>query len=393
MGPKNKANEAKRIRKRKKSDGNNNNSNEKPNKKTNSTHGDKLNVNKPSDINTQNKEMASPNVAMYESPLPSQLPQQQYMPQYQMQQLPVPIRMPPPNYHQSPTSPCANFFTSTPCNTQQPIQQIQADPNNTDKKLDNLTKKLSEICDKLASVDLLTEKISSFDNTMKNLAKSVETVTKRVDDIEKGMQFINETYESNKNDVKEVKTLLNEIKTDNLEMNENVGQLKTELKELHDRHIDLQTRSMRENLIFSGIPMADKNEESDETERILDHFMYRHLKMDEIGAYQRAHRFGKEYEVKDKSGKVKYMTKSIVCRFQNFKERERVRKLAKELKGTVYGISEQFPKEINDKRKDLWPQYQEARRQRRKVFFKRDRLFVDGSEVFPNLPKCTKGNK
>ena len=43
----------------------------------------------------------------------------------------------------------------------------------------------------------------------------------------------------------------------------------------------------------------------------------------------------------------------IVCRFKNFKDREVVRKAARELKGTRYGVSEQFPKEINDRRKLL----------------------------------------
>jgi len=72
-----------------------------------------------------------------------------------------------------------------------------------------------------------------------------------------------------------------------------------------------------------------------------------------------------------------YETKPIVCRFKNFKDREVVRKAARELKGTRYGVSEQFPKEINDRRKLLWPYFQEARRQNKKTYFKRDRLYID----------------
>ncbi|CAC5386304.1 unnamed protein product [Mytilus coruscus] len=76
-------------------------------------------------------------------------------------------------------------------------------------------------------------------------------------------------------------------------------------------------------------------------------------------------------------------TEFEMCRFVNFKQRELVRKAASELKGTKYGINEQFPKEINDRRKVLWPHFQEARRQRKKAFFKRDRLFIDGNEFLP----------
>lgn len=208
------------------------------------------------------------------------------------------------------------------------------------------------------------------------------------------MGFINEKFESNQNEVKEMQNKLNEISTDNDTTNERVFRLQNDLEELHDRHIDLQARSMRENLIFTGIPMAQNDENSDETERIIEEFMYNNLKMDTIAEYERAHRFGKEYDVKDRDGRTKYSTKPIVCRFRNFKERERVRKAAKELKGTLFGISEQFPKEINDKRKELWPLFQEARRQRKKAFFKRDRLFVEGNEVFaPRTTRKSIGNK
>ena len=197
------------------------------------------------------------------------------------------------------------------------------------------------------------------------------------------MNFMNEKFELNQNQVEEVQETLTDIKSDNSTSNEMIIKLQSDLDELHDRHIDLQMRSMRENLIFTGIPITGKDESSDETEKRLEEFMYINLKMDSVAEYERAHRFGKEYEVTDKHGRVKYISRPIVCRFRNFKERERVRKSAKELRGTDYGISEQFPKEINDRRKELWPLFQEARRQRKKAFFRRDRLFVEGVEVFP----------
>ena len=136
----------------------------------------------------------------------------------------------------------------------------------------------------------------------------------------------------------------------------NLFRLQIDLDELHDKHIDLQTRSMRENLIFTGIPLTQNYA----TEKIIEKLMYINLKMEPIAEYDRARRLGKEYEVKDKEGRTRYSTKPI----------------AKELKGTLFGISEQFPKEDNDKRKDLWPLFQDARRQKKKAFFKRDRLYL-----------------
>ena len=69
------------------------------------------------------------------------------------------------------------------------------------------------------------------------------------------MEFINDDYETNK---KQMKTQMAEVRTDTRETNENVIQLQKDLDDLHDSHIDLQTRSIRENLIVTGIPQTEQ---------------------------------------------------------------------------------------------------------------------------------------
>ncbi|CAC5388880.1 unnamed protein product [Mytilus coruscus] len=220
--------------------------------------------------------------------------------------------------------------------------------------------------------------------TVQNLVKTVEKVSNRVDDVEQGMNFINEKFEVAKKDVSDVKGTCAVIREDTDSANEAIFRLQKDLDELYTRHIDLQTRSMRENLIFTGIPMQDKFEESESTEKVLEKFMTEQLKLCQIAEYDRAHHFGKEYVERFPDGSVTFMTKPIVCRFRNFKEREFVRKAASELRGTHFGIREQFPKEVNDKRKELWSHFQEARIQWKKAFFKRDRLFIEGVECCPS---------
>ena len=51
---------------------------------------------------------------------------------------------------------------------------------------------------------------------------------------------------------------------------------------------------------------------------------------------------------------------------------------AYKLKGSSFGISEQYPAEINKRRKNLYPIMREAKQQRRHVVLVRDRLFIDG---------------
>lgn len=58
----------------------------------------------------------------------------------------------------------------------------------------------------------------------------------------------------------------------------------------------------------------------------------------------------------------------IVANFVLYTEREKVRKAAPTtLGGKPYGINDQFPKEINDRRKLLYPQYKLAKRQGKKA--------------------------
>ena len=254
--------------------------------------------------------------------------------------------------------------------TPQPIYNSTMNQPADTMKIDNLTQKVDQMFKKLSLLDSLSDKITNFQSTMNTLVSNVEEVTKRVTEVEKSLDFINEKYEMGRQENGEIKTDMAEIKAKNFEINDNMERLTSELYDLRERHIDLQTRSMRENLIFSGIPETTENETSEETGEKVKTFMKNDLKLGEPVDFVRAHRFGK----KDKG------PRPIVCRFKTFNDRETVRKSANNLKGTKYGLSEQFPKEINDRRRELWPYYKEAKGQERKAYFRRDRLFIDGRE-------------
>ena len=51
------------------------------------------------------------------------------------------------------------------------------------------------------------------------------------------------------------------------------------------------------------------------------------------------------------------------------------------LKGTNYGIQEQCPYEIEEKRKPLYPLLRSAKRNRQKATLVKDKLYVGGKEV------------
>ena len=103
----------------------------------------------------------------------------------------------------------------------------------------------------------------------------------------------------------------------------------------------------------------------------------------EMGVYRiidfhRVHRIG----AFDKDTADTY-PRPIIASFEKFKDREFIRSLAREtLRGRRYGIREQFPRVIEQKRKMLYPVAKEARQNKEnKVRLVRDRLFINNKEV------------
>ena len=89
----------------------------------------------------------------------------------------------------------------------------------------------------------------------------------------------------------------------------------------------------------------------------------------------------------------------IVARFIYHRDLEYILSIAHRLKGTQYGIREQFPQEIENRRKRLYPVMRRARQERRQVTQVRDRLYIDNELYEPDeaiedvAPLSQEGNR
>ena len=72
-----------------------------------------------------------------------------------------------------------------------------------------------------------------------------------------------------------------------------------------------------------------------------------------------------------------------MAKFHNYKDKEHVRKQSRFLKGTKYFVSEQFPRELVETRKKLFPMMIKARKEGKTAWMSYDKLFVDGRVVQP----------
>ena len=154
----------------------------------------------------------------------------------------------------------------------------------------------------MSVLDSLSDKINNFQKTWNTL------VTKRVGEVERSLEFLNTKYETNREENKSIELAITENKKDNDKMINSIDRLGKDLHDLQERHIDLQTSFMRENLVVTWIPQTNPNEE---TEEILKNFMRNNLKFVISIDFHRAHGFGKpSYNYRDS------LTRPIVCRFK-----------------------------------------------------------------------------
>ena len=102
--------------------------------------------------------------------------------------------------------------------------------------------------------------------------------------------------------------------------------------------IDRKSRSVRDNLLFTNI----SEHEHEDTELILSNFLKDRMNITDI-SFEMVHGISRVYQ--QPCGQPARPC-TIVVKFTYFKDRDRVRKSANRLRGTYYGIREQFPEEV-----------------------------------------------
>lgn len=139
---------------------------------------------------------------------------------------------------------------------------------------------------------------------------------------------------------------------------------------LREQVIDLQSRSMRDNLLFTGIAEAEGNVVED-TANVVQNLLEQKLEIPKEDVdIDRCHRIG----VRRRDGRPR----TIVVKFRRSNDRERVKKNAAKLKNTNIYINEQFPREIEERRKKLRPILKQAKRDGKRAVLVRDKLYING---------------
>ena len=246
------------------------------------------------------------------------------------------------------------------------------------KKLVTMEKCLTKL-DKLDKLDQIESSVRKIDTRMCKVKTRLDKTEAVVHGVEKSVEFVSQKYddvsEENKSDRKAVKNLskaVSELQSGTDELKKSLTEalkLNTELKE---EVLDLKSRSMRDNLVFTNIPEFT----NENTEDVLANFLRDKMNIKKI-SFERVHRIRLKNPLNMKGKKMR----PIVAKFTFFKERERVRKSGRLLAGTDVGMHEQYPEEIEERRRPLYPLLRAARKSNQKAAIVKDKLYVEGKEV------------
>lgn len=257
-------------------------------------------------------------------------------------------------------------------------------------KIDNLESRLTKIEGIFKRLDVVENKVTKCETSVCELERERKEVRKIHTEMDKDMSGLSNLFDGAAKEMKEIqkevkgetknmKKDVTDVKTKLNSNSDSIGRINAELEEVRDElkedMLDLRCRSMRDNLLFCGIP----EEEAEDCEETVRRFMCDKMRVRKDINFERVHRIGR------KPSSPNARPRNIVAKFSHFKDRELVRKQApKTLKGTNFYVQEQFPVEIDQRRRALFPVMREARRRNQRVRLMRDRLFIDGIEYTPS---------
>ena len=209
-----------------------------------------------------------------------------------------------------------------------------------DEMLDKMREEMRVMINE-AMKDVMREAVREETLPVIEMIKNVE---KKVCSVEEQMRKQTEEVKTVKEEVTVVKKEVNEVKDE-------IATWKDRVENLEDMVIDQQARSRRNNGMFYGVPEMGGRENCER--------MVRELIVDKCGVTETV-RLERVHRVPPGEREAGSKPRPIVCKFLDYKDKETVKKNAKNLPAGVK-MADDLPKEIRAARKILVPDLERAK--------------------------------
>ena len=207
--------------------------------------------------------------------------------------------------------------------------------------------------------------MSKISIKVNSVDQKVVALESKMMDIEESRKFDSQTMTELNNKHSAMQKDLNVIRKTQNSLVESENKLREQL-------VDLKCREIRDNLLFYNV--KEVRDETDDAclEKVLN-IMEDDMKIANARInikLHRVHRIGRYA-----SGN----TQPIVAKFAYYPDREQVRKSAQVLRdaGSAYAVSQQYPKEVQERRRALVPITKQARLNGSEAYLVVDKLYID----------------
>ena len=223
-------------------------------------------------------------------------------------------------------------------------------------------------------LDAIEKSVTDISTKVKSMDEKVMALGNKIGNIEQSRDFDSRSVDEMRGRHNEIDKMLKEVRKSQKALSDGENKVKEQL-------VDLKCREMRDNLLFYNVD--EERGETDDAcmEKVLgiieDEMRIENARRDM--SVHRAHRIGRFTNGK---------TRPIVAKFVLYPDRERVRKAGSVLReaNSKYGVSQQFPKQIQDRRKALVPIMKQARNEGKDAYIMVDKLYID--KVLYRGPAC-----
>ena len=208
----------------------------------------------------------------------------------------------------------------------------------------------------------------------------METYKKRITLLEEENKALQRSLEDLQTEIEDVKAIVDDVSFKQEAANTSSECIECELKELHRPHVKLECHSRRGNMKLLEIKERE-NETNNDTELALREFIRTKLKtlpVDEENIhFDRVHRVTSR---RSQSNGRSLQPRPIIVRLTEFQDKFFIKSIIKNLpRGTRFGISDDFPKQVDELRKMLYPILKAAKFEKKASYFNVEKLIIDGT--------------
>ena len=262
---------------------------------------------------------------------------------------------------------------------------------NVEYALNTQNSRISSIEEQLQESKVVKRSVSKLQVEMADMNRDINNVKGQMNQYDTSMGYYNEQYENIVSDRTRIDNALYDLSCQMKDLQSDNKDLQNKQSKTESKVIDLQCRSMCENLIFSGIDEEIKvNSEGvkyEESETVLKKFLREEMDITTPIEFDRVHRLGPIKTPQSNQDEDENTNpRPLIAKFERYKDKQFVKMVAPTtLRNKKFGVNEQYPKEIEETRKTLYGEMKRAKRNPdNKVRMVRDRLYVNDVRIMPN---------